>query len=120
MTFSSSNRQLLPDVKDLTLTQVTAENWIKIFNARLNKVFDTQVFFLIKTRTSKALCMPPATLNSALLFPAATERLRLHEIKAALRPWSRSPTGARGGRQRPQHPLRDKKEAPHPGNEGKH
>lgn len=64
--------------------------------------------------------MPPATLNSALLFPAATERLRSHEIKAALRPWSRSPTGARGSRHRPQHPFRKKKEVPHPGNEGKH
>lgn len=91
---------------------MTAENWIKTFNARFNKVFDRlfdiQGFFLTKLRTSEALCMVPAALNSALF--SLWQSGRSQEIKAALRP----------GAAAPRVPGQREREGPHPGNQGKH
>lgn len=97
---------------------MTAENWIKTFNARFNRVFDRlfdiQGFFLTKPRTSEALCMAPAALNSALLFPVAERAVTGDQSRAP--PWGRSPAGAR----RLPRARAQRKRGPHPGNQGKH
>lgn len=63
--------------------------------------------------------MAPATLNSALLF-WQSEWLRLDEIKAALRPWSRSLTVPGSTPTVPSTHSETRKEVLHPGNKRKH
>lgn len=60
--------------------------------------------------------MPPATLNSALLFPPADRVAAVTRDQSRTPPLEPQPRGCH----RPQHPLRKKKEVPHPGNKRKH
>lgn len=64
--------------------------------------------------------MPPATLNSALLFPPADRVAAVTRDQSRTPPLEPQPRGCRGGRHRPQHPLRKKKEVRNPGNKRKH
>lgn len=92
-----------------------------MFNAQFNKVFDTLDILGVFNKKPHLRGTLHAPCHRELYFSVSqTESLQLHEIKAALRPWSSSPTGARRSSQRPQHPFGQKKEVPHPGNTRKH